>query len=113
MTQKIDDNITDLIFEDDREILKVAKKSITPKCDFWFKKIFGEHEDICKDFIESITGLHINTLEYGNTESHGNIYRTKKILFDVNVKLDNGMRVNIEMQVEDLDSTSQDLIFIL
>lgn len=103
MTQKIDENITELIFEDDREILKVAKKSITPKCDFWFKKIFGEHKDICKDFIESITGLHINTLEYGNTESLGNSYRTKKILFDVNVKLDNGMRVNIEMQVEDLD----------
>ena len=54
MTQKIDENITELIFEDDREILKVAKKSITPKCDFWFKKIFGEHKDICKDFIESI-----------------------------------------------------------
>jgi predicted transposase/invertase (TIGR01784 family) len=83
------------------EILQQAKKLTSPKSDFWFKKIFGEHEDICKDFIQSVTGLHITSLKFGNTESLGDLFGTKKICFDVNAIIDNGMRVNIEMQIED------------
>jgi predicted transposase/invertase (TIGR01784 family) len=92
---------TSLTDKSDIDAIKIAKKLTSPKSDFWFKKIFGEHKDICKNFIESVTGLHINSLEYGNTESLGDLFGTKKICFDVNVIIDNGMRVNIEMQIED------------
>jgi predicted transposase/invertase (TIGR01784 family) len=94
-------NDTDLTNKSDTEVIKIARKLTSPKSDFWFKKIFGEHKDICKNFIESVTGLHINSLEYGNTESLGDLFGTKKICFDVNAIIDNGMRVNIEMQIED------------
>jgi len=90
----------DIFYKTEPEILQMAKKLSSPKSDFWFKKIFGEHKDICKDFIESITGLCIQSLEYGNTESLGDLFGAKKICFDVNAVIDNGMRVNIEMQVE-------------
>jgi hypothetical protein len=86
-------NDTDLTNKSDTEVIKIARKLTSPKSDFWFKKIFGEHKDICKNFIESVTGLHINSLEYGNTESLGDLFGTKKICFDVNAIIDNGMRV--------------------
>lgn len=101
MEQKIGGGSADLTKKSNVEIIEIAKKLTSPKSDFWFKKIFGEHKDICKSFIESVTGLNINYLEYGNTESLGDLYGTKKICFDVNVILDNGVRVNVEMQVED------------
>ena len=44
-------NTLDLTNEDDTQISEIAKKLTSPKSDFWFKKIFGEHKDICKDFI--------------------------------------------------------------
>ena len=104
-------NRFDLTNEDDIKIGEIAKKLTSPKSDFWFKKIFGEHKDICKDFIESITGLHIKSLEYGNTESLGDLYASKKICFDVNVILNNGVRVNVEMQVEDAKENVDRFVF--
>ena len=75
--------------------------SIPPKNDVVFKRLFGMkgNEEILKDFLESILGMKIESLELDvSKEFEADFYDGKKSIVDVRATLSNGIEINVEMQ---------------
>ncbi len=78
-------------------------KRITPKMDIVFKKIFGSvgNEAILKDFLEYILDMKIKDLSLNqSTELLPDLFSGKNSRIDVRAELDDGTKVDIEMQTD-------------
>lgn len=78
------------------------KNAIIPQNDYVFKRIFGHigNEDITKDFISSIIGKKIKSINLdGNTILEKDIYNDKVGILDIKAVLDSNILCDIEMQV--------------
>lgn len=78
------------------------KNVIIPQNDYVFKRIFGHigNEDITKDFISSIIGKKIKSINLdGNTILEKDIYNDKVGILDIKAILDSNILCDIEMQV--------------
>jgi len=90
-------------FMTDEEKLEYRRRVIVPKNDRVFKRLLGQKgdEEGLKDFLESILGINIKSLEFNqNTELMGNNDDEKDSRIDVCAELDGGTLVDIEMQAE-------------
>ena len=80
-------------------------KKLSPKNDYIFKKIFGENKEKNKFVLKALLNaifeneIVINEVEVENPIIDGKTDINKKIVLDIKAKLDNGLRVNIEMQL--------------
>ncbi len=75
---------------------------LTPKNDIIFKKIFGSkgNEAILKDFLTSIIEEPIKEIEVEKDSKLEKEELNDKVgILDIKVKLDNGIQINVEMQV--------------
>lgn len=85
------------------ELMFIEKKNaIIPQNDYVFKRIFGHigNEDITKDFISSIIGKKIKSINLdGNTILEKDIYNDKVGILDIKAVLDSNILCDIEMQV--------------
>jgi len=86
---------------------------LDPKSDVVFKKVFGEHPDVLKSFLNAILPLPspIDSLEYIPTEQVPRIPVMKNTIVDVKCKDENGRLFIIEMQMQWSESYSQRLVF--
>lgn len=89
---------------------------LKPTNDFIFKKIFGEskNKDLLKDLLESIlTDIKIHNVEVNKDVSLERKLITEKLgILDVIATLNDGIKVNIEMQVKDYYNTIERSIFL-
>jgi len=88
---------------------------LKPTNDFIFKKIFGEskNKDLLKDLLESIlTDIKIDKVEVNKDVSLERAHITEKLgILDVMATLNDGIKVNIEMQVKDYYNTVERSLF--
>lgn len=88
---------------------------LKPTNDFLFKKIFGEekNEDLLKDLLEAIlTDIKIDKVKVKKDVSLERKLITEKLgILDVVATLNNGINVNIEMQVKDYYNTVERSLF--
>jgi len=75
---------------------------ILPKDDLMFKAIYGTSgsENILKSFISSVLKIKIKSIEYISKEIINRPNKGKHNCLDVLVVLDNGEKINVEMQSE-------------
>ena len=78
-------------------------KLFKPTVDSIFKKIFGENEEVCINFLNSIFRNKneplVKSLTFQNTEINGDIEDAKDCKLDVRAVIDDGSTINIEVQV--------------
>ena len=88
---------------------------LKPTNDFLFKQIFGstKNEDLLKDLLESIlTDIKIDNVHVNKDVSLERKLITDKLgILDVVATLNDGIRVNIEMQVKDYYNTVERSLF--
>ena len=88
---------------------------LKPTNDFVFKKIFGQtkNADLLKDLLESIlTDMKINEVEVNKDVSLERKIITDKLgILDVVATLDDGTRVDVEMQIKDYYNTVERSLF--
>jgi predicted transposase/invertase (TIGR01784 family) len=79
------------------------KRYLDPKNDLPFKRIFGEHPDLLKSFLNALmpfeAGRHIVSLEYLPAEQVPNNPAKKNSIVDVKCKDNYGRHFIVEMQV--------------
>ncbi|MBQ9266728.1 MAG: Rpn family recombination-promoting nuclease/putative transposase [Clostridia bacterium] len=83
--------------------LSILSDTISPKEDMVFKKLFGSkgNEAILKDLLEYILDIQIKEIKLDlSTEVLPERYKGKSSRIDVRAELDNGTKVDIEMQSE-------------
>ncbi|MCX6958579.1 MAG: Rpn family recombination-promoting nuclease/putative transposase [Verrucomicrobiae bacterium] len=77
---------------------------LDPKSDFVFKKIFGQHPNLLKDFLNAILPLPsdcvIESLDYLTTESVPELVGFKNSIVDVRCLDNHGRRFIVEMQLQ-------------
>lgn len=82
---------------------KEIKKFLDPKADVVFKKIFGQHPDLIKSFLNNILplpeGHMIQSLEYLPAEQTPRLPGLKNTIVDVKCKDENGNIFIVEMQM--------------
>ena len=89
---------------------------ITPKNDFFFKKIFGTegNEDILQDLLEAILDIKIESLKLGQeTIMPPEKYKERGGTLDVRATLSNGTKINLEMQVDKFGDIGKRAVFYL
>ncbi len=88
---------------------------LDPKTDIVFKKIFGEHPELLKSFLNSILPLPekglIDRLEYLPSEQVPTIPAFKYTVVDVKCTDEQGRVFIVEMQIQWTDSFKQRLLF--
>ena len=88
---------------------------LKPTNDFLFKQLFGaaKNEDLLKDLLESIlTDIKIDTVHVNKDVSLERKLITDKLgILDVVATLNDGIKVNIEMQVKDYYNTVERSLF--
>lgn len=88
---------------------------LKPTNDFIFKKLFGEtkNEDLLKDLLESIlTDIKINKVKVNKDVSLERKLITEKLgILDLVATVNEGIKVNIEMQVKDYYNTVERSLF--
>ena len=88
---------------------------LDPKADLVFKKIFGEHPDLLKSFLNALLPLPedglIVSLEYLSNEQVPVIPTFKYTVVDVQCKDQQGRVFIVEMQIQWTDSFKQRLLF--
>ncbi|OGT64061.1 MAG: hypothetical protein A3J38_02590 [Gammaproteobacteria bacterium RIFCSPHIGHO2_12_FULL_45_9] len=88
---------------------------LDPKSDLVFKKIFGQHPDLLKSFLNAVLPLPldglIDTLEYLPAEQIPHIPVLKRTVVDVKCKDQQGRIFIVEMQIEWTDAFMQRLLF--
>ena len=87
---------------------------LTPKNDIIFKKIFGSkgNEAILKDFLTSIIEEPIKEIEVEKDSKLEKEELNDKVgILDIKAKLDNGMQVNVEMQVVNQQNMEKRTLF--
>src|SRR5579872_1250738 len=87
------------------KIIEVKQPRILdPKSDIVFKKIFGQHPDLIKSFLNSILplpeGTLIETIEYLTPEQTPRIPSMKNTIVDVKCKDQFGRYFIVEMQMQ-------------
>jgi predicted transposase/invertase (TIGR01784 family) len=79
------------------------KRYLDPKNDLPFKRIFGEHPDLLKDFLNALMPLeknqHIESLEYLSAEQVPRTPAKKNSIVDVRCKDNRGRQFIVEMQI--------------
>ncbi|MBB2148892.1 Rpn family recombination-promoting nuclease/putative transposase [Pedobacter gandavensis] len=94
-----------------------APPFLDPLTDFGFKYLFGAETN--KGFLISFLNAvfkgekKIIAIEYGATESAGNLQKLKKVFFDVTCTADNGKKFIIEMQQKKQEYFRDRCIFYL
>lgn len=77
-------------------------KAINPFTDFGFKKLFGEEgsKEILMDFLNAILRRQnpIVDIKFKNNEKHGDIYRDRKVIYDIYCTDQKGAQFIVEMQ---------------
>lgn len=88
---------------------------LKPTNDFIFKEIFGKPEnvDILKDLLQSIlTDIKINKVEINKDVTlERELWTDKYGILDILATVDDNIKVNIEMQVEDYHNTEDRSVF--
>ena len=87
---------------------------LTPKNDIIFKKIFGSkgNEVILKDFLSSIIEEPIKEIEVEKDAKLEKEELNDKVgILDIKAKLDNGIQVNVEMQVVNQQNMEKRTLF--
>ena len=88
---------------------------LKPTNDFIFKEIFGKNEnvDILKDFLQSIlTDIKINKVEINKDVTlERELWTDKYGILDILATLDDDIKVNVEIQVEDYHNTEDRSVF--
>ena len=82
--------------------MQEIENEILPKDDLMFKAIYGSSgsENILKSFISSVLKIKIKNIHYTTKEIINRPNKGKHNCLDVLVELDNGEKVNVEMQSE-------------
>ena len=72
-----------------------------PKNDYVFKRIFGDenNKDILIDFLKSVLKIEISDIHILNSELPKENIADKKSILDIRATIDNGINVDIEIQV--------------
>ena len=89
---------------------------ISPKRDFFFKKIFGSegNEDILIDLLEAILDIKISSLKLGQeTIMPPEKYKERGGILDVRATLDDGTKINLEMQMNKFGDIGKRALFYL
>lgn len=92
------------------------KDEVTPKKDFFFKRIFGTegNEEILKDLLEAILDLNIESLKLGQeTIMPSERYKEKGGILDIRATLFDGTKINLEMQLDKFGDIGKRAIFYL
>lgn len=88
---------------------------LDPKADIVFKKIFGDHPNLLKSFLNAVLPLEpghsIIDLEYLSAEQIPQIPTFKRTIADVRCKDERGRVFIVEMQISWTDSFKQRLLF--
>lgn len=88
---------------------------LDPKADIVFKKIFGQHPDLLKSFLNSVLPLPedglIETLEYLSNEEVPVIPAFKSTIVDVKCQDQQGRSFIVEMQIQWTNSFMQRMLF--
>ena len=99
------------------ELIKRAQligiKYIDLKFDFAFKTVFGTpgNEDLLLMLIDSILPeKHIKSVELGPQEQQGDSYESKRVIYDIRCKTENGP-INIEMQFGERSEFSHRMVY--
>ncbi len=91
-------------------------RKISLKVDYAFKKVFGDerHTDALKYLLHTILGYDKDTFEelsIQNTEQTRNYYASKESRLDILAKLKSGELINIEMQVDNIQSNAKRFLY--
>ncbi len=83
--------------------------------DYVFKRIFGQEDNksALKDFLESVLDVEIYDIEITNPEIPKNYYDSKYGVLDLKVTLNNGIVVDVEMQMQNEHNMEQRLPYYL
>jgi predicted transposase/invertase (TIGR01784 family) len=88
---------------------------LDPKSDFVFKKIFGEHKDLLKSFLNALLplpeGQEIIDLEYISPELAPALPYIKRPIVDVRCRDTMGRSFIVEMQIEWVEGFMQRMLF--
>lgn len=88
---------------------------LNPRVDFVFKKIFGDHPDLLKSFLNSVLplphGHKIQFIEYLPSEQIPRIPAFKRTIVDVRCKDENGRIFIVEMQIQWTNAFMQRMLF--
>ena len=98
------------------KIYNKEKVKITPKQDYYFKKLFGTegNEDVLKDLLEAILEIKIESLELGKeTILTADRHKEKSGILDIRTVLSDGTKINLEMQLGKFNDIGKRAIFYL
>lgn len=72
-----------------------------PKNDYVFKRIFGDinNKDILIGFLEAVLKIKIQDVQILNSELIKENIADKKSILDIRATIDNGVNIDIEIQV--------------
>jgi predicted transposase/invertase (TIGR01784 family) len=91
------------------------KKYLDPKNDLMFKKVFGEHKDLCISLLNSLLRFDGNEriveIEYEATELVPEIFGLKNSILDVRCKDRNARQFIVEMQMDWTKDFQQRVLF--
>src|SRR5690606_14426427 len=72
---------------------------LDPKLDLVFKRLLTQREELLQAMLEAVLDERISELVVLNPEIPGDITAAKTIVLDVRVRLGDGRRVDVEMQM--------------
>lgn len=79
-----------------------GSKAINPFTDFGFKKLFGEEgsKDVLIDFLNAVLKrpYGIKEITFQNNEKYGDVYRERKVIYDIYCTDESGAQFIVEMQ---------------
>ena len=93
-----------------------GKGELTPKNDIIFKRLFGKkgNEEIVKDFLEAVLDIKIESVEIeADAEIMPEKLREKIGVLDVRAVLQNGIKIDIEMQNVDYGNIEKRITYYL
>ena len=88
--------------EKEQQKLEISNGLLPITSDYVFKRVFAYegNEDVLKDLLEAILKIDIKSLKVRNPEILGQTKESKKIILDIKVKLEDGTKVDVEMQAK-------------
>ncbi|MBX3234401.1 MAG: Rpn family recombination-promoting nuclease/putative transposase [Labilithrix sp.] len=84
---------------------------LDPKLDVVFKLLFTRYEMLLRNMLEAVLNREIADLEVLNPQIHGERSGDKAIQLDVRVRLIDGTRVDVEMQLRAEDALVERLVY--